>query len=181
MSSDSPTNTQPHATKSDGREVEWQLGSSNLALVRRWLTEHSRLDGWILEAMPTLQLADIYFDTIDWRIHRAGFALRIRSEAGRKEATLKSLEPPQQQIANRREVSEPLQADVGDGFRASHGPVGRRVGAVAGAQALRPLFEVRTHRERFAVRRQTDSQQTAEIALDETVIARPGGEPQTSF
>jgi CHAD domain-containing protein len=46
---------------------------------------------------------------------------------------------------------------------------------------LLPLFEVRTSRQRFAVRREDEAQQLGEIALDETVISRPHGEPQTSM
>jgi CHAD domain-containing protein len=41
------------------------------------------------------------------------------------------------------------------------------------------LFEVRTSRQRFTVRRENEAQQLGEIALDETVISRPHGEPQT--
>jgi triphosphatase len=52
---------------------------------------------------------------------------------------------------------------------------------VSGAHALLPLFEVRTSRQRFAIRREDEAQQLGEIALDETVISRPHGEPQTSM
>jgi len=52
---------------------------------------------------------------------------------------------------------------------------------VSGAHALLPLFEVRTSRQRFAIRRENEAQQLGEIALDETVISRPHGEPQTSM
>jgi len=75
----------------DGREVEWQLASTDLASVRRWLDDHGTIDGLVLEPRSTLKIFDTYFDTDDWRIHRAGFALRIRSEDGKAEATLKSL------------------------------------------------------------------------------------------
>ncbi len=51
---------------------------------------------------------------------------------------------------------------------------------MSGAQALLPLFEVRTSRQKFAVRREDEAQQLGEIALDDTVISRPHGEPQTS-
>ena len=41
----------------------------------------------------TRELSDDYFDTEDWRIYRAGFALRIRHKGDEKraEATLKLL------------------------------------------------------------------------------------------
>src|ERR1700730_2196217 len=89
-SSPHPTQRDDRSHK-DGREVEWQLASTDLASVRRWLDDHGTIDGLVLEPQSTLQIFDTYFDTDDWRIYRAGFALRIRSEAGKAEATLKSL------------------------------------------------------------------------------------------
>jgi len=120
-------------------------------------------------------------DTDDWRIHRAGFALRIRSESGKSEATLKSLHSASAEVADRRELSEALESSASESLRQSIGPVGARVHAVSGAHALMPLFEVRTSRQRFGVRREDEAQQLGEIALDETVISRPHGEPQTSM
>src|SRR5437764_1458734 len=61
----------------DGREVEWQLASADLGSVRRWLADHGTIDGLVLERRGTLQIFDTYLDTDDWRIHPAGFALRI--------------------------------------------------------------------------------------------------------
>jgi CHAD domain-containing protein len=165
----------------DGREVEWQLASTDLGSVRRWLTDHSTVDGLVLEPRPTLQILDTYLDTVDWRIHRAGFALRIRSESGKSEATLKSLHSASSAVADRRELSESLENSESDAIRHLAGPVGTRVQAVSGAQALLPLFEVRTSRQRFAIRREDETRLLGEIALDDTVFSRPHGEPQTSL
>src|SRR5580704_16338705 len=179
------SNTQPAKPEAsghkDGREVEWQLASTDLGSVRRWLADHGRIDGLLLEPRSTLQILDTYWDTDDWRIHRAGFALRIRSESGKAEATLKSLHSANTTVADRREMSEPLDNTESESIRQSSGPVGTRVHAVSGAHALVPLFEVRTSRQRFAVHREDEAQQLGEIALDETVISRPHGEPQTSM
>ena len=165
----------------DGREVEWQLACTDLGSVRRWLADHGTIDGLVLEPRSTLQIFDTYLDTDDWRIHRAGFALRIRSESGKSEATLKSLHSARAEVADRRELSEMLANSESESIRRSIGPVGTRVHAVSGAHALLPLFEVRTSRHRFAIRREDEAQQLGEIALDETVISRPHGEPQTSM
>ena len=165
----------------DGREVEWQLSCTDLNSVRRWLTEHGTVEGLVLEPRSTLQILDTYLDTDDWRIHRAGFALRIRSESGQSEATLKSLHSARMDVADRRELSETLESAESESIRHSIGPVGARVHAVSGAHALLPLFEIRTSRQRFAVRRESEARQLGEIALDETVISRPHGEPQTSM
>ncbi len=165
----------------DGREVEWQLACTDLGSVRRWLADHLTIDGLVLEPRSTLQIFDTYLDTDDWRIHRAGFALRIRSESGKSEATLKSLHSASAEVADRRELSETLENSESDSIRQSIGPVGTRVHAVSGAHALLPLFEVRTSRQRFSIRREDEAKQLGEIALDETVISRPHGEPQTSM
>src|SRR6266481_7270080 len=180
MSSSNPSANQDPGRK-DGREVEWQLACTDLGSVRRWLADHGTIDGLVLEPRSTLRIFDTYLDTDDWRIHRAGFALRIRSESGKSEATLKSLHSASAEVADRRELSEALESSASESLRQSIGPVGARVHAVSGAQALVPLFEVRTSRQRFGVRREDEAQQLGEIALDETVISRPHGEPQTSM
>jgi len=165
----------------DGREVEWQLASTDLASVRRWLDDHGTIDGLVLEPRSTLKIFDTYFDTDDWRIHRAGFALRIRSEDGKSEATLKSLRSKSAEMADRRELSETLENTESESIARSTGPVGIRVHAVSGAHPLQPLFEVHTSRQRYAVHAANDEKPLGEIALDETVISRPHGQPQTSI
>jgi CHAD domain-containing protein len=179
MSSNADAVKQPD--QPDGRELEWQLASTDLGSVRRWLADHGTIDGLVLEPRSTVQILDTYLDTDDWRIHRAGFALRIRSESGKSEATLKSLHSASAQVADRRELSERLDSAESESIRQSIGPVGTRVHAVSGAHALLPLFEVRTSRQRFAIRREDEAQPLGEIALDETIISGPHGEPQTSL
>src|ERR1700730_11600496 len=181
MSSSSPHSARQEPGHKDGREVEWQLASTDLAAVRRWLDDHGTIDGLVLEPRSTLKIFDTYFDTDDWRIHRAGFALRIRSEDGKSEATLKSLRSSSAEMADRRELSETLESTESESIARSTGPVGMRVHAVSGAHPLQPLFEVHTSRERYAVHAANDEKPLGEIALDETVISRPHGQPQTSI
>ena len=161
--------------------MEWQLACTDLSSVRHWLSDHGTIDGLILEPRSTQQIFDTYLDTDDWRIHRAGFALRVRSGAGTTEATLKSLHSASTEVADRRELTETLNSSDNEAIRASIGPVGTRVCAVSGARTLLPLFELRTSRQRFAIRKSDEAQQLGEIALDETVISRPHGEPQASM
>jgi CHAD domain-containing protein len=181
MSSDTPPAKRDDPGHKDSREVEWQLASSDLSSVRRWIEDHATIDGLVLQPQPTLKIFDTYFDTDDWRIYRAGFALRIRSEDGKAEATLKSLRSNSTEMADRREVSEKLQSGAAESIGQSTGPVGTRVHAVSGLHALQPLFEVHTSRQRYAVHTPQSDQPVGEIALDETVIARPRGQPQTSI
>jgi triphosphatase len=169
--------TQPD--QKNNREVEWQLACTDLESVRRWLADHGTIDGLVLEPRATQQIFDTYLDTKDWRIHRAGFALRIRSGSGKPEATLKSLHSASAEFADRLELNETLENTQTHSIQHSIGPVGARVQAVSGARALQPLFELRTSRQRFAIRREDQVQQLGEIALDETTISRPHGAPET--
>jgi len=163
-------------TPADHRELEWQLAATDLDGVRKWLmTKRPGAEGWYCKPRATVEHHDIYLDTDDWRIHRAGFALRVRDASGRHEATLKELRPARDGFADRRELSEPL-ADAGDeGVAAWVGPVGARVRAVAGARALRTLFHVRTQRERFGIVRAGSDAGAGELALDSTTISAPDG------
>jgi len=161
--------------------VEWQLACTDLNSVRRWLSDHGTIDGLTLEPRATQQIFDTYLDTDDWRIHRAGFALRVRSGSGTTEATLKSLHSASAEVADREELTETLNGSDSEAIRELIGPVGTRVCAVSGARSLLPLFELRTSRQRFAVRKTDEARQLGEIALDETVISRPHGDPQASM
>ncbi|HWJ18878.1 MAG TPA: CHAD domain-containing protein, partial [Geobacterales bacterium] len=80
-----------------------------------------------------------------------------------------------------RELSETLNNSDSESIRQSIWPVGTRVHALSGARTLLPLFEIRTSRQRFAIRREHEEQQLGEISLDETVISRPQGAPLTSM
>jgi len=180
----------PTTAGAEAREVEWQLTAPDLGLVRRWLEQHTHLDDLILEPLPAQQLHDIYLETEDWRLMRAGFALRLREKEGHVEATLKGLRSARDDAADRREITETLagastkrsstkrSGGEGPGTKAlAHaiGPVGTRVRDVAGVRPLRTLFEVRTSRQRFAVRKRRPAADVGEIALDEARFSRGDG------
>ncbi len=157
------------------REVEWQLAAPDLGVVRRWLEQHPLWEDLRIEPRPTQQLHDVYLDTEDWRLFRAGFALRLRENEGRIEATLKGIRSARNDAADRREISEPLPKGGIKGLGDATGPVGSRVRDVAGVKPLRPLFEVRNSRQRFAVRRGNPAADVGEIALDEARFTRTNG------
>jgi triphosphatase len=167
----------------DVRETEWRFEAVDLRPVVRWLEARA---GWIdrvpvrVVAAGSVSQVDRYLDTSDQRLHRAGYALRLR-RVGRRpgaEATLKGLDSATSEpgLRRRREVSEPLeQADPSAVIDAA-GPVGVRVRAVAGSRRLLPLFEVRTRRRRYVF--ESDAFPAGEIALDETAIhLADGGAP----
>ena len=167
----------------DFRETEWQFDAVDLRPVVRWLEAPT---GWSdevpLRVVPSgsLSQVDRYLDTEDQRLHRAGYALRLR-RVGRRlgaEATLESLDSATNGPGLRRrpEISEPLEQADASMVVETAGPVGTRVRALAGSRPLQPLFEVRTRRRLYGL--ESDAFPAGEIALDETAIhLADGGAP----
>ena len=155
----------------DHQEVEWQFDALDVRPVSRWLEG----DAWgrepVVAAGETREIYDGYFDTGDWRIYRAGYALRLRRADGKRaEATMKRLASANGKtgLKRRREISEPLDAADPETLHGATGPFGDRVRALTGPEALRLLFEVRTRRSTHHLT--LDGIRVGEIALDETVI-----------
>jgi CHAD domain-containing protein len=160
----------------ESREVEWQLTAPDLGPVRRWLDRHAQLDSLSIEPLPPQQLHDSYLDTEDWRVFRAGFALRLREKNdGHVEATLKGLQSAREEVADRREITERVFEARARALAQAGGPVGRRVRDVTGVKPLRTLFDVRTSRQRFAIRNRDTAAAVGEIALDEARFSRGNG------
>src|SRR5436190_6355074 len=161
-------------------EHEWQFDALDLPQVIRRLGDADawlRDDGLRISSRGSTRQVDVYLDTADRRFQGAGYALRVRRVNRRvgAEATLKSLdsERPNASLRSRRELSQ----EVGQGdpavLAAEEGRVGERVRAVAGRDALVPLFEVRTRRHVFSL--EADGEALGEIAVDQTRILPPGG------
>src|SRR5215213_1034622 len=179
----------------DHEEIEWQLEAVELAPVENWLNEHPSAAGVDIVPGWARELSDVYYDTEDWRLYRAAYALRVRNTDGQSaEATMKALAPAEGGLRRRREISEPIEGI--ETLRGIPGPVGERVRRLAGTADLCPLFEVRTRRRTYALRTQTpssgeivedasgnirrqksaqDAIVVAEIALDESDIFANGG------
>jgi len=156
-------------------EVEWQLDALDLRPVERWLAVRTgpaalaepALGLGIVPAAPK-RLVDVYVDTADWRMGRAGYVLRVRRRAGRLEATLKDLSTATKGLRRRLEVTQALPASGLSGLDRT-GEVGWRVDALAGTHALDPVLEVRTRRRPFDLT--VHGEKVGELALDDTVIA----------
>jgi triphosphatase len=137
----------------DHEEIEWQLEAVDLELVENWLKEHPSAAGLAVVPGRASELADVYYDTQDWRFFRAGYALRVRRDGESAEATMKARVPAEGGLRRRREISEPLEGV--ETLKGIPGPVGERARRLAGTADLRPLFEVRTRRRTFALRTET--------------------------
>lgn len=160
------------------RETEWQFDAPDTRPVGRWLENHAGKSATVT-ASGVRRISDTYYDTEDWRIYRAGYALRVRRRGSRSEATLKSLDAGEggDGLKRREEISEPLTRGELPG---AAGPVGGRVAPLVGDRRLRALFEVRTRRTAYVLSAGgTDGPGvSAEVALDETEIPlQEGGEP----
>src|ERR671911_777217 len=112
----------------DHQEIEWQFDAPELGYVNGWLEGQSSAFGLAVVPAETKQLVDSYYDTEDWRFYRAGYALRVRRDGERVEATMKSLaQPDDGGLKRRREISEPLKGGGLKGLKAARGPVGVRI------------------------------------------------------
>jgi CHAD domain-containing protein len=162
-------------------EIEWQLDALDLRPVERWLAAlpgrpayatPAGVPGEVASAMtahprPAERLVDTYLDTVDWRIGRSGFVVRIRHRGGRGEVTLKDMAQATGGLRRRLEVTEPLPPG-GVGALGTDGPVGWRLRALAGKRPLETVLEVRTRRRPYDLR--VSEERVAEVALDDTTI-----------
>jgi CHAD domain-containing protein len=160
----------------DRPEVEWQLEAVDLRPVERWITGRGPDAQPKLSSLPTISIVDRYLDTPDWRLHRAGYSLRVREQdgAGRSEATLKSLDGSRGGLRVRREITEALPKADPALLDRGRGPVASRIRALAARQALGVLLEVRTTRRRFGAT--ADGAPLGEVTLDHTEIPVEGDE-----
>lgn len=150
-------------------EREWQFDAPDLAVVERWLQDQPVHAPFAFAFGEPKEQVDVYFDTPDWRIHRAGFTLRRRAKGDAFEATLKSIDRGSGDVSARREVTELLQ---GAELLGGDGEVASRVRVIAAREPLQPLVEVRTRRRGVAVLR--NGHPVASVDLDETALVHQG-------
>ena len=159
-------------------EIEWQFDVDRLDRVENWLQETTKHPAYTLARQGVWNLVDTYYDTPDWRILRAGYALRVRQVGARAEATLKALVPTGKGARQRREINESLSRPSSNKMEPlarlllATGEVGARIQAVTGAQPLRVLFSLRTMRLVYALHH--GHARAAEVVLDETIIPTAG-------
>ena len=166
--------------------MEWQFDAADLESVGAWLRQHSSGSGLVVEPESEEKIADTYYDAEDWRFYRAGYALRVRKAGSISEATMKSLSPAEGSVRRRREITEPLGDDKLATLRRAPGPVGERARSLLGGQDARPMFEVRTRRQKFALLLEdpaggpedgssANRVRIGEVLLDSTEIPLDGG------
>ena len=177
----------------DVQEVEWQFDTRDLEVVEEWLEEYGTGSDFSVVPGSTRELTDTYLDTEDWRLFRAGYALRVRRKDSNKtsELTMKSLAPAEdgsEDKVRRREISERVSNGdtVFSDLSKARGPVGERLRTLAGSREVCYLFEIRTRRRTFSLRLevQDDSVESGtdgdgasgEIVQDASGNVRPAGD-----
>ncbi len=166
----------------ESTEQEWQFGAPELEAARRWLAiQPKQPTERRLAERPTLNLSDTYYDSPDWMIFRAGFALRLRQERTADtadehcEITLKSLNGARGSLARRTEITQRVDASDMDAVLATGAGIGERIRELIGSRQLAPLFKARTRRERQHLLEADSELPLAEVDLDETTIETPSG------
>jgi triphosphatase len=155
-------------------ETEWQFDAMDVRPVSRWLDVWSQSGLGSVTPSSARHIHDRYLETDDWRIYRAGYTLRVRTQDGRSEVTLKGL-PSEGSFRRRVEITEALVGGTDGSPLESPGPVGRRLRDVCGGRRLDLLFEILTVRRPYLVEAEAAA---AELALDETTIpVRGRGRP----
>ncbi len=157
-------------------EVEWQFEAADVDALARWL-RRARFDGgWTVAPAKARTQRDVYLDTDDRCIQRAGFALRVRRSGGHVEATLKALARARGGLARRRELNERLADARMTTLRAATGLVGSRLRRLVGERRTRRLFALTTRRRTYVIRHR--GRVVGELALDRTAIAARSGRPR---
>ena len=158
----------------DHDEIEWQFDAPDLRRVMRWLRTAPLPPAVALGPESVRVMVDTYFETDDWRLTRAGYALRVRQSGRDLEATMKALDGGEAGHRRRREISAAITpGDPAQAIERASGPLADRIHAVAGRHSLEPILEIRTRRRVRPVI--VDGRPAGELALDRTVIPRGAG------
>jgi triphosphatase len=164
-------------------EQEWQFAARELESARNWLAAQPQNPSERrFASRPTLSMRDTYYDSPDWMIFRAGFALRVREARradgagdGESEITLKSLHRAHHGLARRTEISESMGTSDLDAVLARADGIGGQIRSLVGTRTLTPLFQASTRRERQQLLEADTDLALAEIDLDETSIESVSG------
>ena len=145
-------------------EVEWQFDATDLDAVERWLLAQPQHGLLTFVARGEKVQVDTYFDSADWSVFRAGFALRVRQKPDGGEATLKAFGAGADGPSRRLEINESLPEGIEDP-RAGSGEVAQRLTLLLGPRSLDALCRVTTRRRSFLV--QQGGATLATLTLDD--------------
>ena len=130
-----------------------------------------------VQSVSSLDIVDRYWDTQDWHLFKAGWAYRWRDASGKKNLTLKSIQPSGDLVRNRVEVNQQVAAFPEDSTKPPiTGGIAKQLQDLQ-LRDLRELFWVHNTRRLSNVRNPDGA--TIEIALDRATITTqsPVGKP----
>ncbi len=164
----------PMTTSQDITEVEWQFDAASVDDVASWL-ESAELEGYTITPGSSKNLADLYLDSSDWRMHRARFTCRVRAKGKEHELTLKSMSGSTGGMRRRREMTERFdpndipEATLSMAAMLAQGPCGNAIRLICGSRPLRDLFTISTFRRTYILADEAGT--LAEIAVDRTTVS----------
>ena len=136
------------------------------------ILHQEQLDRFDLRLAPTYQVEDIYQDTAENHLHKAGYACRIRRKGGSWIATLKEQGETRDMIHERMELDVALPYLELDPLRWPDSEVRQLAIQLSGGVPLHRVFTIRQTRHTRIV---TDQErQIAELSLDEVRLDIPG-------
>ncbi|MDP9352360.1 MAG: CHAD domain-containing protein [Chloroflexota bacterium] len=150
----------------DQQEIEWQFDVEDVNELRSWLAGDGSDLPVAVRELPSRKLVDLYLDTEDQRLRRAGYSLRIRTTDGQVEATMKALVASTDGVRKRREITEHIKQDGLRALQSSSGPVATRARLLAGRSSLQPLFQIRTRRLPFEL--EVQGRALGELTIDDS-------------
>jgi len=161
-------------------EVELKYLVPDAATAAR-LAAVARLAGYEVGPGEPRHDRDLFLDTADRRLLRAGWYLRRREQAGGVTLTLKGAAPAAAlpggvtpAAVAREEVSVAVDP-AAPPTALPPGPLAERVAALSGGRPLAPLAELRQERLARPLRR--DGREVAELSLDTVEVPAAGGRP----
>jgi triphosphatase len=141
------------------KELKFELDPADAARIKRYL-------GQIAESKGQRRLTSVYYDTPDFRLHRADVTLRVRRAGRRVMQTVKAggarsvlLDRPEWE----REIKG-LKPDLAVAADTPVEPILNGDARAHGAEALRPVFQTRIKRSLYRLARNGDN---IDVALDQ--------------
>ncbi len=111
----------------------------------RELLTRRRLGDFVLGPFHVEIVTDVYYDTPDARVAKAGYALRYRRKNGNASLQLKSLTPASGAFHRRQELHIPTDSPT-DSTHWPDTPEARQLRSLVGDHPLRPLFTIHQKR-----------------------------------
>ena len=135
-------------------------------LLRRVLQELAWA-GYLAHPRGASDVDDVYFDTADWQLRKAGWTYRLRDTSDGFTLTLKQLAGERHNIFERQEINQVVAAAPSHPERPGAGPVADELSLLLSGDApLRVLFLQRNHRQKYQLTHPAHPHADIELVLD---------------